>query len=69
MFGLGTTELIVILALALIVFGPSKLPEIGKAIGKGIHEFKSAATEITDVSKEVKDAVKVDSAEEKKKDA
>jgi sec-independent protein translocase protein TatA len=68
MFGLGTTELIVILALALIVFGPSKLPEIGKAIGKGIHEFKSAATEITDVSKDVKDAVKIDSTEEKKKD-
>ncbi|WP_026477212.1 twin-arginine translocase TatA/TatE family subunit [Alkaliphilus transvaalensis] len=41
MFGrLGTTELILILGIALVVFGPSKLPEIGKAFGKGIKEFK-----------------------------
>lgn len=63
MFGLGTTELIVILALALVVFGPSKLPEIGKAIGKGIHEFKSAATEITEVGKEIEDAANIENKE------
>lgn len=51
MFGLGPTELIVILAIALIIFGPSKLPEIGKAIGRGINEFKTAATDIEKATK------------------
>ncbi len=37
---LGTTELILILGIALVVFGPSKLPEIGKSLGKAINEFK-----------------------------
>jgi sec-independent protein translocase protein TatA len=43
---LGTTELILIFAIALVIFGPAKLPEIGKAVGKGIREFKSAASEM-----------------------
>lgn len=38
----GLPELILIIVLALIIFGPAKLPEIGKAIGKGITEFKAA---------------------------
>lgn len=42
MFNLGFPELILILVIALIVFGPAKLPEIGKAMGKGLREFKSA---------------------------
>lgn len=42
MFNFGTQELILILVIALIVFGPGKLPEVGKAIGKGINEFKGA---------------------------
>lgn len=41
MFGkLGTGELILILAVALVVVGPGKLPDIGKALGKSINEFK-----------------------------
>ncbi len=42
MFGIGVPELIVILVIALIIFGPGKLPEIGSALGKGIRDFKKA---------------------------
>lgn len=40
MFGLGVTELVVILVVALLFFGPGRLPEIGGALGKGIRDFK-----------------------------
>ncbi|MCL5781110.1 MAG: twin-arginine translocase TatA/TatE family subunit [Firmicutes bacterium] len=43
---LGMTELAIILALALIIFGPGKLPELGKSLGRGISEFKSATREM-----------------------
>ncbi|KXS37049.1 MAG: sec-independent protein translocase protein TatA [Candidatus Frackibacter sp. T328-2] len=49
MFGLGPTELILILVIGLVIFGPSKLPDIGEAVGKGIKEFKSAAQGIEDI--------------------
>ena len=42
MFGLGAPELIVILVVALLVFGPGRLPEIGGALGKGIRDFRKA---------------------------
>lgn len=44
---IGPLELILIFGLVLLVFGPSKLPQIGNAIGKGIKEFKKASKEIT----------------------
>jgi sec-independent protein translocase protein TatA len=40
MFGLGTTELIIILVLVLIIFGAGKLPQVGGAMGKGLRNFK-----------------------------
>lgn len=46
MFGLGVPELIVIFIIALVVFGPKKLPELGKALGRGIAEFKRATDEV-----------------------
>ncbi len=48
MFGLQPWHLIVILAVALIIFGPSRLPEIGRAVGKSIAEFRDAATSAQD---------------------
>ena len=42
MFGLGVPELIVILVVGLLVFGPGKLPEIGSALGRGIRDFRKA---------------------------
>jgi TatA/E family protein of Tat protein translocase len=46
MGSLGMQEIIVIFILALIVFGPRKLPEIGKMLGKGLAEFKKASNEL-----------------------
>ncbi len=42
MFGISAGEFIIILIVGLIVFGPSKLPEVGRAIGKGLKEFRKA---------------------------
>lgn len=57
MFGkIGTGELILILAIALIVVGPGKLPELGKSLGKSINEFKKFSNEIKeDISLEDKE--------------
>jgi sec-independent protein translocase protein TatA len=57
--GMGSGEIVLILLIALILFGPSKLAEIGKTLGKTVHDFRKAASEITtQVTKEVEDAKK-----------
>ena len=48
MFNLGMPELIVIFIVALLVFGPKKLPELGKSLGRAINEFKHASQEFKD---------------------
>lgn len=48
MFGIGIPELILILIIGLVVFGPGKLPDVGRAVGKSLNEFKKATSGIAD---------------------
>ena len=48
MFGIGLPELIIIMVIALVVIGPSKLPDLARALGKGLAEFRKASQEIKD---------------------
>ena len=52
MGNLGMMEILLIGIALLIFFGPSRLPELGKSLGKGIQEFKKASRELTDSIKE-----------------
>ncbi len=45
MFGLGFQELLIILVIALIIFGPGRLPQIGSGLGKAIRDFKKGVTD------------------------
>ena len=46
MFGIGMTELVVILVIALLIFGPNKLPELARSLGKGFGEFRRASYDL-----------------------
>ena len=63
MFGIGLPELIVIMVVALIVVGPSKLPELAKSLGKAFNEFRRMADEVKETLNE-----EVLKEEEKKED-
>jgi len=54
MGSLGWQELVIVLVIVIIIFGVGKLPEIGGAMGKGIREFRSNATDDEDDNKEVR---------------
>ena len=43
-FGIGVTELVILLVALLIIFGPKRLPEMGRSLGRGMREFKDSIT-------------------------
>ncbi len=58
MFGsIGGTELLIILVIALVVFGPKRLPELGRTIGKGLGEFRRASN---DLKRSLEDEISLD---------
>ena len=59
MFGFGMPEMVIILVIALVVFGPAKLPQLGQSLGAGIRNFKKATIE--------DDATLVNSTQEQEK--
>ena len=74
MFGIGMPELLLILGLALVVLGPKKLPELAKALGKGMAEFRRATDELKEefrqMEREVEDSAQAAiAAEERPTDA
>ena len=63
MFGsIGMPELIIIMVLALIIFGPRKLPELGKSLGRSLNEFKKAST---DLQNTLEQEIKIEEQKEK----
>ena len=67
MFGLGWQELVIILVIALIIFGPKKLPELGKSLGQAIRGFREGSDKATQAArKEIKDIEKSVSGDDNK---
>ena len=59
MFGTHIPELVIILVIALLIFGPKKLPEMGSSIGKGIREFRKGMSELSQPKEDHEDEPKV----------
>lgn len=53
---IGIPGLLLLLLLVLLLFGPSKLPQLGKAVGTTLHEFRSSARQLTEEDEEKQDA-------------
>lgn len=60
MFGLGPTELIIVLVIILVLFGGDKLPELARSLGKGVREFNKEKQKIQEQYDETKEAIDVD---------
>lgn len=66
---IGWNELVIILVIVLVIFGPKRLPELADAMGKSIRKFKSATREVEDeVTRAKNDVVRTASKDEPKKD-
>lgn len=66
MFNLGMPEIILVLVIALVVFGPGKLPEVGKALGRSLQEFKNATGDGANKIASAKIEITEDKKEDKK---
>ncbi len=55
MFGLGTTEIVIILLIALLILGPTELPKVAKSLGKGVASLRRATEELKETVEEDKD--------------
>jgi sec-independent protein translocase protein TatA len=62
-FGLHTFDLIIVLVVALLIFGPKKLPEMGSSIGKSIKEFRKGMAELSHPKEDHEDELKVPNVE------
>ncbi len=69
MFGIGMPELIVILVIALIFIGPAKLPDVARALGRGMREFRRASTELKNTINLEAEAEEIEPIEFERKDA
>ena len=58
MWNLGFPEIVIIFIVALVIFGPRKLPELGRSLGRGLSEFKRASNEIKRTWEDEVEAVK-----------
>ncbi len=64
---IGMWEIMLVLAVALIIFGPAKLPELGRSIGNGLKEFRKATKDLKDsISFDEKDSISLDDNENDK---
>jgi sec-independent protein translocase protein TatA len=68
-FGLGLPEIIIILVIVLIIFGPSKLPQLGKALGEGIRSIRKSSEGGDDAEAKQPAEKAVETPAEEKKDA
>lgn len=65
MFGLGPTELIVILVIALVIFGPSRLPKVGQSVGQALRAFRDSTDKVQEEVTKSMEAVSPTNSEKK----